>query len=243
MGLDTDALNRQSAERSRREQVEEERQEAYAREMIRNDKLSALASLRHEQDRRELAKDLNNFRSQNQRADTRREWDLNDPASKLKDKPGRISDFDRSLGLSAAQVFDGLFSKIFNLKYFQARILLRKLDVKSSKLSEINGQVKVFLSFYLTQKWIVESQKAEKEYKNQVEEFQKHKYAQQQLENIASFQKMEDEILAQKAAERQAIKDFNIQVLIKRFIFLSSILASERKKTTRSWKRASRTTR
>jgi len=45
---------------------------------------------------------------------------------------------------------------------------------------------------------------------------------------------MEDEILAQKAAERQAIKDFNIQVLIKRFIFLSSILASERKKTTRS---------
>ncbi|CBY07741.1 unnamed protein product [Oikopleura dioica] len=183
MGLDTDALNRQSAERSRREQVEEERQEAYAREMIRNDKLSALASLRHEQDRRELAKDLNNFRSQNQRADTRREWDLNDPASKLKDKPGRISDFDRSLGLSAAQVFDGE-------------------DLASKTRREIQQTQR--------NKW-AESQKAEKEYKNQVEEFQKHKYAQQQLENIASFQKMEDEILAQKAAERQAIKDFNIQ--------------------------------
>ena len=109
MGLDTDALNHQSAERSRREQVEEERHAAYAREMIRNDKLAALASLRHEQDRRELAKDLNNYRSQNQRADTRREWDLNDPDSKLKDKPARTSDFDRSLGLSAAQVFDGSF--------------------------------------------------------------------------------------------------------------------------------------
>lgn len=107
MGVDTSALNLQSAEKSRREKFEDERHEAYAKEMVRNDKLATLASLRHEQDLREMAKELNNFRFQNQRADTRREWDLNDPDAKLKDKPARTSDFDRSLGLSAAQVFDG----------------------------------------------------------------------------------------------------------------------------------------
>ena len=90
----------------------------------------------------------------------------------------------------------------------------------------------------------MESQKAEKEYKNQVEEFQKHKYAQQQLENIASFQKIEEEILAQKAAERQAIKDFNLQVF--KFHLISPqkfFSASKRKKTTRSRKRTKRTAR
>jgi hypothetical protein len=92
--------------------------------------------------------------------------------------------FDRSLGLSAAQVFDGE-------------------DLASKNRREMQQKQR--------NEW-AESQKAEKEYKNQVEEFQKHKYAQQQLENIASFQKMEEEILAQKAAERQAIKDFNLQI-------------------------------
>jgi hypothetical protein len=61
--------------------------------------------------RKELSKaqvkDLVNFRHSNQQADTRREWDLNDPQRLQKDLPARVGDDDPRCGVSSLQKFDG----------------------------------------------------------------------------------------------------------------------------------------
>merc|ERR1719370_2191436 len=94
IGVDKEALNHQVGDRNQRQQMDQQRHEAYAREMIKNDKLGVLYQERQERDVRELQKNLNDFRFQNQREDTRREWDLYRPDYLKIDKPARTSDVD-----------------------------------------------------------------------------------------------------------------------------------------------------
>ncbi len=65
-----------------------------AKDAVRNDKIAELLEARQAHDVRELDKALNEFRSLHQQPSQRREWDLYDPDSKLKDKPARVSDDD-----------------------------------------------------------------------------------------------------------------------------------------------------
>jgi len=107
IGVDKSALDAQVDEQNNMQSAENARNNAYAREMIKNDKLGVLYQERQERDVRELQKNLNDFRFQNQREDTRREWDLYRPDYLQIDKPARTSDVDATLGVSSAQIFDG----------------------------------------------------------------------------------------------------------------------------------------
>lgn len=107
IGVDKISLDAQLIEQNTMQSADDSRNDAYAREMIKNDKLGVLYQERQDRDARDLQKSLNDFRFQNQQQDTRREWDLNNPDYLLIDKPARTSDIDRTLGVSSAQIFDG----------------------------------------------------------------------------------------------------------------------------------------
>jgi len=107
IGVDVQALKEQVHDRNLQEQREHQRHEAFASDLIRNDKIAELLTRRREQDVRNLNKALNEFRDLHQQPDARREWDLNDPEAKKKDKPARVSDDDPRCGISGAQKFDG----------------------------------------------------------------------------------------------------------------------------------------
>lgn len=78
-----------------------------AADLTRNDKICALMETRQEHDIRELKKELNTFRSEHQRPEDTREWDLNDPDYLKKDKPARVSDDDPRCGVASLQKFLG----------------------------------------------------------------------------------------------------------------------------------------
>lgn len=78
-----------------------------AADMKRNDKISVLLQRRQEHDIHELNKAVNEFRVLHQQADSRREFDLNDPDALRKDKPARVSDDDPRCGVSSLQKFVG----------------------------------------------------------------------------------------------------------------------------------------
>merc|ERR1712126_630969 len=97
IGVDRAALECQVTERNNAEAVEAARDSAYSRDMIRNDKLGVLLQERQDKDARNLHKKLNEFRSQYQTPDSRREWDLNNPEFLKIQKPTRESDCDKNL--------------------------------------------------------------------------------------------------------------------------------------------------
>jgi len=107
IGVDREALETQVTERKQAESVDQARNNAYNNDMIRNDKLAVLLQERQDKDTRHLQQQLNNFRSQYQKPDSRREWDLNNPDFLKIQKPIRESDTDTHLGVSSAQIFEG----------------------------------------------------------------------------------------------------------------------------------------
>lgn len=107
IGVDKDALDQQVQDRKFMEEMEQKRSEAFAHDMIRNDKLTVLLDRRQEHDLREMNRALNEFRSLHQQPDARREWDLQDPDSLKKDKPARVNDDDPRCGPASIQKFDG----------------------------------------------------------------------------------------------------------------------------------------
>ncbi|XP_002735247.1 RIB43A-like with coiled-coils protein 2 [Saccoglossus kowalevskii] len=107
IGVDLKALEEQTKDRQIQEGREKMREDAFAADMVRNDKIAELLTRRQEQDIRNLNMALNDFRKMQQQPESRREWDLNDPDAKLKDKPARVSDDDPRCGTSGLQKFDG----------------------------------------------------------------------------------------------------------------------------------------
>ena len=78
-----------------------------AKAVERNDKTAVLLERRQKMDQRELKRALNEFRLLHQQPSSRREFDLNDPDAKKKDRPARISDDDPRCGPSSLQKFVG----------------------------------------------------------------------------------------------------------------------------------------
>jgi len=107
IGIDLQAVQEQERDRRMREEMERRRHEAFASDMVRNDKISQLLQKRQEADIRRLNKALNEFRKMHQQPNTRREFDLYDPDSLKKDKPARVSDDDPRCTLASLQKFEG----------------------------------------------------------------------------------------------------------------------------------------
>ncbi|XP_063721465.1 RIB43A-like with coiled-coils protein 2 [Symsagittifera roscoffensis] len=107
IGIDLQAVQEQERDRRMREEMERRRHEAFANDMIRNDKIAQLLQKRQEADIRRLNKALNEYRNMHQQPNTRREFDLYDPDSLKKDKPARVHDDDPRCTLSSLQKFEG----------------------------------------------------------------------------------------------------------------------------------------
>lgn len=107
IGVDVQALGQQVNDRKQWEEREKRRNEAFAADAIRADRIAELLQRRQEYDIRQLNIALNEFRALHQQPSGRREWDLNDPDSLKKDCPARVSDDDPRCGISSMQRFDG----------------------------------------------------------------------------------------------------------------------------------------
>ncbi|CAH8450110.1 unnamed protein product [Dicrocoelium dendriticum] len=107
IGIDEQAINEQVRDKKLRDQQEKLRNDAYAADAVRNDKIACILEKRQEKDKYEINRSLNDFRSLHQQPESRREFDLYDPDALKKDRPARISDDDPRCGVSSMQMFDG----------------------------------------------------------------------------------------------------------------------------------------
>lgn len=92
-------------DRKQLEAEEANRTDAFAREMIQNDKLCQIMDQRQGDQGKNLVHSMIRYRQENQRFQDRLEFDLNDPESKLKDHPARIGDEDPRLTVSGMQKY------------------------------------------------------------------------------------------------------------------------------------------
>lgn len=183
IGVDKDALDAQVTERNNMQSADSARNNAYAREMIKNDKLGVLYQERQERDARDLQKSLNEFRFQNQQQDTRQEWDLNNPEYLQIDKPARTSDVDASLGVSSAQIFDG---------------------------EDLSGNIRQSAQQRQRAEWAA-AQREEKRRADQQRDYSDHLYQLKQIDldqKGLDLQRQESEC---RRAVTSATKDFNMQ--------------------------------
>jgi hypothetical protein len=107
MGIDTEALSSQVAEKKAQLAAEKTLQNAYDAQRLQQD--AQLAYLEQERLRAERTKAqfVDQFRMTEQGKEKSREYDLNDPLSKFKDLPGRVGDEDGRLSVSGMQQFHG----------------------------------------------------------------------------------------------------------------------------------------
>ncbi|NXG21325.1 RIBC2 protein, partial [Grallaria varia] len=106
IGIDKDALDVQVKERKIQEAIEKARDEKFANDMKRNDRLMCLLEERQKSEIKDMNKSLREFQK-NQTPETRREFDLNDPEALKKDRPARVSDTDPRCTVSGMQKFAG----------------------------------------------------------------------------------------------------------------------------------------
>ncbi|XP_039626117.1 RIB43A-like with coiled-coils protein 2 isoform X1 [Polypterus senegalus] len=107
IGVDKEALDIQVNEKKLRKEKELEKHNTYAESMILHDKINCLLDDREKKDMYNLNKAINDFRSQFQKMEDRREFDLNDPQELKKDIPARIADDDPRLCVSGVQKMVG----------------------------------------------------------------------------------------------------------------------------------------
>ncbi|KAK4473907.1 hypothetical protein MN116_003232 [Schistosoma mekongi] len=107
IGIDEKALKHQVEDKKSQELIDKQRDLAYAADAVRSDKIACLFEKRQQDDERELAKNLNEFRFLHQQPESRREFDLYDPNALKSDLPARVSDCDPRCGVASLQKFDG----------------------------------------------------------------------------------------------------------------------------------------
>lgn len=107
IGVDIKELDKQVNEKKERKNLEQDRSAAFGEEMIRNSKVAEILQERKEKEAKEIKASLVEYWQENQRPQDRREYDLNDHDSKLKDLPARVSDSDPRNTVSGMQTFSG----------------------------------------------------------------------------------------------------------------------------------------
>lgn len=107
MGIDTEALSSQVAEKQAAAAADKALRIEYDTQRLQQD--AQLAFLEQERLRAERMKAqfIDQFRASEQGKDKSREYDLNDPLSKFKDLPARVGDDDLRLSVSGMQQFHG----------------------------------------------------------------------------------------------------------------------------------------
>merc|ERR1719271_1626866 len=107
MGIDPEALAAQVAEKAAAAEADKALQLEYDNQRLQQD--AQLAYLEQERLRAERMKAqfIDQFRASEQGKEKAREYDLNDPLSKLKDLPARVGDDDPRLSVSGMQQFHG----------------------------------------------------------------------------------------------------------------------------------------
>jgi len=107
MGIDTEALAAQVAEKQAAAAADKALRMEYDTQRLQQD--AQLAYLEQERLRAERTKAqfIDQFRATEQGKEKSREYDLNDPLSKKKDLPGRIGDEDSRMSVSGLQKFRG----------------------------------------------------------------------------------------------------------------------------------------
>merc|ERR1719399_2382927 len=107
MGIDTDALAAQVAEKQASAAADKALRLQYDTQRLQQD--AQLAYLEQERLRAERMKAqfIDQFRASEQGKEKAREYDLNDPLSKFKDLPARVGDEDARMSVSGLQMFHG----------------------------------------------------------------------------------------------------------------------------------------
>ena len=121
IGIDVEALAEQVAERKEREAREKARDEAFAHQTLDQQRL-LLESMEHERQQRKMMADREaQFRMSRQRPDQAREYDIWRPDLLKVSRPGRVGDYDPTIGVSSGQIFQGEDLKISERLVAQAR--------------------------------------------------------------------------------------------------------------------------
>ncbi|KAG8554715.1 hypothetical protein GDO81_003872 [Engystomops pustulosus] len=107
IGVDVAALEKQVEERRTLERTEKARDQAFDADRDSYDKIALMQEQKEQQLSRDLDQAVLNYRTQNQKPETRREFDLYDPDALKKDRPARISDDDPRCGPASLQKFAG----------------------------------------------------------------------------------------------------------------------------------------
>ncbi|XP_044124556.1 RIB43A-like with coiled-coils protein 2 [Bufo gargarizans] len=107
MGVDVAVLDKQVEERKTMEKTEKLREEAFDADREQYDKIALMLEQRERQLSQDLDQAVLNYRAQNQKPETRREFDLYDPDALKKDRPARVSDDDPRCGPASLQKFAG----------------------------------------------------------------------------------------------------------------------------------------
>ncbi|KAG8267172.1 Protein Tax-1 [Homalodisca vitripennis] len=105
--VDLEGLKKQIEEKKIQEDEEKKLEEAYVNKQIRDSEIAKRLERQIEENKRRLNEEINEFRSQYQKAQDRREFDLYDPDGLKKSLPCRLLDDDPRLSISSAQKFEG----------------------------------------------------------------------------------------------------------------------------------------
>mmetsp|Transcript_103500 Transcript_103500/g.221314 ORF Transcript_103500/g.221314 Transcript_103500/m.221314 type:complete len:196 (-) Transcript_103500:8-595(-) len=106
MGLDTETLDQQVAEKQERKQREAEEEKASSFAMGKVNKQHRIMERERRRVQQEEERSCNEY-NRNLRFEARREFDLNDPNASWKERPARIGDDDPRCGPASMQKFSG----------------------------------------------------------------------------------------------------------------------------------------
>lgn len=93
MGIDVQFIEQQRIEKQRRKELDALRDAYFDEERVKDDQYACFVERKRQQQRAQIAKDVENYRKNDQRKELQREWDLNDPDALKKDQIGRVFDF------------------------------------------------------------------------------------------------------------------------------------------------------
>ncbi|CAG4960889.1 unnamed protein product [Colias eurytheme] len=106
IGVDLPFLERQVVEKRAEREEQERKNLAFAQQMIKDSNLAVVLEAREHEERRRINVEIDEFRQKYQRAEDRREFDLNNPDVLKMQLPPRASDGE-PVGMSSAQKFEG----------------------------------------------------------------------------------------------------------------------------------------
>ncbi|EFC46225.1 hypothetical protein NAEGRDRAFT_83064 [Naegleria gruberi] len=107
MGLDVAGIQSQIEEKEQIKKREQDRDRYFDQASLVHAKVANIMEKEMHQTKKQVYKEVNDFRKNEQLPHTRREFDLNDPDELKKSRPIRVGDYDPSLTISGGQIMHG----------------------------------------------------------------------------------------------------------------------------------------